>query len=59
MDQLPHLRKCKYSSGENLLHVTQKLNKIKSVTFKLVFVQKKIQAEPIKPTVIINTKFVM
>lgn len=58
MDQLPHLRKCKYSSGENLL--TQKLNKIKSVTFKLVFVQKKIQAEPIKPTVIIiNTKFVM
>lgn len=57
MDQLPHLRKCKYSSGENLL--TQKLNKIKSVTFKLVFVQKKIQAEPIKPTVVINTKFVM
>lgn len=57
MDQLPHLRKCKYSSGENLL--TQKLNKIKSVTFKLVFVQKKIQAKPIKPTVIINTKFVM
>lgn len=57
MDQLPHLRKCKYSSGENLL--TQKLNKIKSVTFKLVFVPKKIQAEPIKPTVIINTKFVM
>lgn len=43
MDQLPHLRKCKYSSGENLLHVTQKLNKIKSVTFKLVFVQKKFK----------------
>lgn len=58
MDQLPHLRKCKYTSGENLL--TQKLNKRKSVTFKLVFVKKNIQDEPIKPfTVIIYTKFVM
>lgn len=57
MDQLPHLRKCKYTSGENLS--TQKLNKRKSVTFKLVFVKKNIQDEPIKPTVIIYTKFVM
>lgn len=57
MDQLPHLRKCKYTSGENLL--TQKLNKRKSVTFKLIFVKKNIQDEPIKPTVIIYTKFVM